>query len=140
MMFSCEKEDKYLYYENPTPQPVSNRDYPIVTLAKDKKIDVLWVVDNSGSMSDIQRNIERNAGRGYGRLLSVITWIEDVILTKQRGEYKQRLEKDPFDYDGWFELAKLEEEHGDVNSVRETYERAVANVPPSEEKDHCCAK
>jgi crooked neck len=61
--------------------------------------------------------------------------VEDVILTKQRSQYKKRLAEDPYDYDGWFELAKLEEEDGNTASVRDTYERAVANVPPSQEKD-----
>ena len=61
--------------------------------------------------------------------------IEDVILTKQRARYAKRLKEEPFDYDGWFELIRLEEEHGDVASVRDTYERAVANVPVSEEKN-----
>lgn len=62
--------------------------------------------------------------------------IEDVILTKQRASYNAKLKENPFDYDSWFELAKLEEDHGTAASVRDTYERAVAQVPPSEEKDH----
>jgi crooked neck len=63
--------------------------------------------------------------------------VEDAVLTKQRTKYRQRLQADPYDYDGWFELATLEEEHGDVTTVRDTYERAVANVPPSTSiKDH----
>ena len=61
--------------------------------------------------------------------------IEDVILTKQRTRYTKRLKEEPFDYDGWFELIRLEEEHEDTVSVRDTYERAVANVPVSEEKN-----
>jgi crooked neck len=62
--------------------------------------------------------------------------IEDVIVTKQRAQYRERAAEHPFDYDCWFEWAKLEEEHGSVSAVRETYEKAVANVPPSEQKDH----
>jgi len=62
--------------------------------------------------------------------------IEDVILTKQRAEYDRRVKEDPRDYDAWFEYAKLEEEHGDVVAVRDVYERAVSNLPPSEEKKH----
>ena len=62
--------------------------------------------------------------------------IEDVILTKQRGEYKKRLEKDPHDYDGWFEWAKLETDHGDTVAVRDVYEQAVSKIPPSDQKDH----
>lgn len=62
--------------------------------------------------------------------------IEDVILTKQRGEYKTRVADNPRDYDSWFEYAKLEEDQGDPESVRDVYERAVSNLPPTEEKDH----
>lgn len=63
--------------------------------------------------------------------------IEDVILVKQRSQYNARLQDSPFDYDGWFELAKLEEEHGDAASVRDAYERAIANTPPSQDdKNH----
>jgi crooked neck len=62
--------------------------------------------------------------------------IEDVILAKQRAEYNKRLTDDPLDYDGWFEYAKLEEENGDPSAVRDVYERAVSNLPPTKEKDH----
>jgi crooked neck len=62
--------------------------------------------------------------------------IENVILTKQRGEYKRRLDANPHDYDGWFEWAKLETDHGDSNAVRDVYEQAVAQIPPSNQKDH----
>lgn len=66
--------------------------------------------------------------------------IEDVIVKKQRAQYEARLSENPFDYDAWFELAKLEEGEQMQNSqssanaaerVRDVYERAVANVPPS---------
>jgi crooked neck len=75
--------------------------------------------------------------------------IETVIVVQQREQYKQRLAENPFDYDGWFELAKLQEDHQqqvrqssplsasstagmtDLEScrsmVRDTYERAIAN-------------
>jgi len=62
--------------------------------------------------------------------------IEDVILTKQRAEYKKKIATDPLDYDAWFEYAKLEEDHGDAAAVRDVYERAVANLPPAQEKQH----
>jgi len=62
--------------------------------------------------------------------------IEDVILTRKRAEYNKRLTEDPRDYDSWFEYAKLEEDHGDATSARDVYERAVANLPPTQEKNH----
>jgi len=73
--------------------------------------------------------------------------IEDIVITSQRAEYEKRLAADPTDYDAWFEYAKMEEENEDamltageksannknsnLNKVREIYERAIANVPPS---------
>lgn len=63
--------------------------------------------------------------------------IEQVLSTKQRAQYNQRVAKDPHDYDAWFEFAKLEEETGDEDAVRDVYERAVAQIPPStNNKDH----
>mmetsp|Transcript_24254 Transcript_24254/g.35941 ORF Transcript_24254/g.35941 Transcript_24254/m.35941 type:complete len:693 (+) Transcript_24254:123-2201(+) len=62
--------------------------------------------------------------------------IESVILTKQRIEYKKRLDKDEHDYDGWFEWAKLEMDHGDEATVRDVFEQAVSKIPPSEKKEH----
>lgn len=64
--------------------------------------------------------------------------IEHVLLTKQRAEYSKRVEDDPRDYDAWLEYAKLEEDHisgdDDIPRVRDVYERAIANLPPAEEK------
>jgi crooked neck len=71
--------------------------------------------------------------------------IEDIVIAGQRAEYEKRVTADPTDYDAWFEYAKMEEENqaGRGNStvgdgkVREVYERAIANVPPSfDDKQH----
>ena len=68
--------------------------------------------------------------------------IENVLWTKQRSEYNQKLQDNPHDYDTWFEYAKMEEEAaassvlGNAEIVRDVYERAVAQVPPSLDKDH----
>jgi len=60
--------------------------------------------------------------------------IENVVITKQRAEYIKRCMKSPFDYDLWFEYAKLEEENANDESVRQVYEQAVKNIPPIAEK------
>lgn len=62
--------------------------------------------------------------------------IENVILTKQRAEYSKKVSNNPLDYDAWFEFAKLEEDHGETSTVRDIYERAVANIPPAQEKQY----
>lgn len=60
--------------------------------------------------------------------------IEDVIVGKRRFQYEEEVRKNPFNYDSWFDYIKLEESVGNKNLVREVYERAIANLPPAEEK------
>ena len=60
--------------------------------------------------------------------------IEDVILGKRRHQYEAELQKNPRNYDVWFDYVRLEEQYGDLERVRDTYERAIANLPPAKEK------
>jgi crooked neck len=70
--------------------------------------------------------------------------LESTVLGKRRIQYEEELAYDSTNYDAWFSLARLEEDAyradkedgSDVTPgrVREVYERAVANVPPADEK------
>lgn len=63
--------------------------------------------------------------------------IEDALVGKKRFEYEDEVGKNPLNYDSWFDYLRLEEEEGftgNKDRIREIYERAVANVPPAEEK------
>ncbi|KAG5412318.1 hypothetical protein IGI04_008637 [Brassica rapa subsp. trilocularis] len=64
--------------------------------------------------------------------------IDDVIVTRRRFEYDEQVRKSPLNYDAWFDYVRLEEEVassvGDKERVIEVYERAIANVPPANEK------
>ncbi|CAG8559884.1 9157_t:CDS:10 [Diversispora eburnea] len=60
--------------------------------------------------------------------------IEDVVVGKRRAQYDEELKLNPKNYDIWFDYARLEENAGDVLKVREIYERAIAQVPPAQEK------
>src|SRR5271168_1095578 len=62
--------------------------------------------------------------------------VEDVILAKRRVQYEEQLKDNPKNYDVWFDFARLEETGADVERVRDVYERAIAQVPPSQEKRH----
>ncbi|XWS09840.1 hypothetical protein CRYUN_Cryun39dG0024000 [Craigia yunnanensis] len=42
--------------------------------------------------------------------------------------------KNPLNYDAWFDYIRLEESVGSKERIKEVYERAIANVPPAEEK------
>lgn len=68
--------------------------------------------------------------RGYGCQQS----IEDAILAKKRFQYEDEVQKNPLNYDVWFDYIRLEESVGRKEKIREVYERAIANVPPAAEK------
>eukprot|EP00898_Chlorokybus_atmophyticus_P002064 jgi/Chlat1/2859/Chrsp194S00790 len=60
--------------------------------------------------------------------------IEDVIVSKRRFHYEEEIKQNPSNYDVWFDYARLEESNVDKDKVREVYERAIANIPPADEK------
>ncbi|KAI0301283.1 pre-mRNA-splicing factor CLF1 [Russula brevipes] len=79
------------------------------------------------------------------------TTLESTVLGKRRIQYEEELSHDGRNYDIWFDFARLEEgayrqlreegataeeEEQAVARVREVYERAVAQVPPGNEKRH----
>lgn len=60
--------------------------------------------------------------------------VEDVIISKRKHQYQQEVAENPSNYDAWFDLLRLVESEAKIESIRETYERAIANVPPSKVK------
>ncbi|KAI1325269.1 cell cycle control protein [Xylariaceae sp. FL0255] len=62
--------------------------------------------------------------------------VEDVVLSKRRRLYEDQIKENPKNYDIWFDYTRLEETSGDVDRVRDVYERAVAQIPPTQEKRH----
>lgn len=60
--------------------------------------------------------------------------IEDVIVSKRKFQYEQEIAENPTNYDAWFDYLRLIESEGEAEIIRETYERAIANVPPSKDK------
>jgi crooked neck len=60
--------------------------------------------------------------------------IETVILKKRRLQYEEEVDENPSNYDAWFDLIRLVMSEGEQDLIRETFERAIANVPPSKEK------
>lgn len=41
------------------------------------------------------------------------------------------MKANPNNYDAWFDYLRLVESEGNLEVIRETYERAIANVPPT---------
>lgn len=62
--------------------------------------------------------------------------VEDVVLSKRRVLYEEQVKENPKNYDAWFDYARLEETSANEDRVRDVYERAIAQVPPSQEKRH----
>lgn len=62
--------------------------------------------------------------------------VEDVVLAKRRVLYEDQVTQNSKNYDAWFDYARLEEAAGNPDRVRDVYERAIAQVPPSQEKRH----
>jgi hypothetical protein len=62
LLFSCGKKSAdYVHHYNPPRLEVDDRRIPLSTLDIEGDIDILWVIDNSGSMSTIQNNVIKNA-------------------------------------------------------------------------------
>lgn len=61
--------------------------------------------------------------------------IQEVVLMKRRAAYEARVAASPHDYDAWFAYLRMEEdESGDCDIIRDVYERAIAQIPPVQEK------
>lgn len=56
--------------------------------------------------------------------------IDDVISSKRKFQYEEAVKVNPHDYDTWFDYVRMLEADGNVDLIRETYERAIACVPP----------
>jgi crooked neck len=62
--------------------------------------------------------------------------VEDVILSKRRVYYEEQVRENPKNYDAWIDWVRLEELSGDMDRVRDVYERAISQIPPTQEKRH----
>ncbi|KAK9462080.1 uncharacterized protein V1516DRAFT_673692 [Lipomyces oligophaga] len=63
--------------------------------------------------------------------------IEDVIVKKRRVTYEDKLAANSRDYDTWFAyLDMIEQASKETEDIRDLYERAIAQVPPTREKRH----
>lgn len=63
--------------------------------------------------------------------------VEDVILSKRRVRYEEQIIENPKNYDVWFDYTRLlESTSQDPDKIRDVYERAIAQTPPTQEKRH----
>ncbi|EPY53666.1 complexed with Cdc5 protein Cwf4 [Schizosaccharomyces cryophilus OY26] len=64
--------------------------------------------------------------------------IESIVFDKRRLAYENELKDNPYDYDVWLDLIKLEEQTGNLDRIREMYEQGIAKVPEVKEKRAWC--
>jgi len=62
--------------------------------------------------------------------------VENVILSKRRAHYEEQVKENPKNYDAWIDWGRLEESLGEPDRVRDVYERAISQIPPTQEKRH----
>ncbi|KAK3745548.1 hypothetical protein QZH41_012464 [Actinostola sp. cb2023] len=60
--------------------------------------------------------------------------IENVIVSKRKFQYEEEVKINPTNYDAWFDYLRLMESEEETEAVRDLYERAIANIPPAQEK------
>ncbi len=87
LFVSCNGEDpNFLFHENIPVQQRDERLYPLSTLEVDKNIDVLFVIDNSGSMDSIQKNVIKNSKLFIEKFAKVpyINWKIGLISTDRK--------------------------------------------------------
>ena len=60
--------------------------------------------------------------------------IENVVISKRKFQYEEEIKANPMNYDAWFDYLRLVETEESQEIIREVYERAIANIPPSSEK------
>ena len=67
--------------------------------------------------------------------------VENVIASKRRVLYENQVQVNPKNYDAWLDYAQLESNQlesqgGSPERVRKVYERAIAQMPPTQRKHH----
>lgn len=55
--------------------------------------------------------------------------VDSVVVEKQKRALEAKVSRDAWDYDTWFDLILLTEKWSSKESIRDIYERAIANVP-----------
>lgn len=61
--------------------------------------------------------------------------LDEVIFAKRRVKYEDEIKIAPMNYDTWFDYLRMEESTGDIDKIRDLYERAIAQRPTTLEKD-----
>ncbi len=86
-LLGCESSfkdgEEYVHYETLPAEEQDSRVYPLSLLELDKKIDVIVVIDNSGSMSPIQQDVIENSKLFFNEFAkaSYVDWKVGLLST-----------------------------------------------------------
>ena len=75
-------------------------------------------------------NAYSNFEKKYGDRRSV----QDLVIKKCEFQYEDEVKANPSNYDAWFDYIRLLESNASMDSTRDVYKRAIANVPLIQEK------
>jgi crooked neck len=83
-------------------------------------------------------NVLQKAYNTFEKQFCTTEGLEDAVQVKRRDQYEGHLRADPKDYDAWLAYARFEEEGSsyDLAVTRVNYERAIAQLPPTQQKRH----
>ncbi len=95
-LFSCSKNSDFL---NLNPEPQNRNTFSLTEVDSGGEVDILWVVDNSGSMSGIQKKVKDNLTEFMALFTSQtnLRWKMGLISTDKEQKPFLGFEK-PFDY------------------------------------------
>ena len=65
-------------------------------------------------------------------ICSIFVDIRPWAVNKIMQIFSQEIKANPNNYDAWFDYIRLMENESTSDIVRETYERAIANIPPTQ--------
>lgn len=125
LLSSCKQDDpQYLHHEVLPVQQRDDREYPLTLLEIDKNIDVLLVIDNSGSMGTIQRNVIDNSKLFFSKFAKqpFVNWKVGLISTDHTD--------DPYvGFDSSLDYTQVNSsDPGSLDKVVERFQTAVSRL------------
>ncbi len=89
LLGSCQKADDFLHHVVPKPPDTLNFTHKLKELQGESRVDILWVIDNSGSMGSYQQEVIRNADlfiQEFVKKSKILDWKMGLVSTD---EYEQ---------------------------------------------------
>lgn len=85
-LFACSKGDDFLHYVLPEPPPEFHFTHKLKEMVGESRVDILWVIDNSGSMGSHQQNVITNSDlfiREFVKKQKILDWKMGLVSTDE---------------------------------------------------------